>query len=103
MARLAYSRCRLSAVAVQVLTLSSTGDRFQLMGSAGFDRTDDFLERLLECAKRGAWLATLQASAEARPVLVPDRYAMIMTDPAWAPLREAMAEPRWQDFVCRQG
>jgi signal transduction histidine kinase len=85
--------------AVQVLTLSPGGDRFEVMGTAGFAWTEDFFERLVECAERGAQLATLTAFAEVRPVVVPDRYAMIMSDPAWAPLREAMASPRWQDFV----
>ncbi|NEE00440.1 sensor histidine kinase [Phytoactinopolyspora halotolerans] len=85
--------------AVQVLTVDPTGERFQVLGTAGFDSPPNFFDLLLECRDAGAELAIMKAFTTRRPVVMPHRYDVIMTDPAWAPLREHLRYPEWDWFA----
>lgn len=85
--------------AVQVLTVDSAGEGFQVMGTAGFDLRPDFFDLLLECREAGAELAIMEAFTTRRPVVVPHRYEVIMNDPAWQPLRECLRYPEWDWFA----
>jgi signal transduction histidine kinase len=88
-----------SLAGVQVLTTNPAGDRLHVMGVAGFGRTPDFFDKLMECRARGARLVMLEALETRQPVVVADRYDMIQRDPAWAPLHEPMRHPRWGWFA----
>ena len=88
-----------AVAAVQVLTVDEDGARFQVMGTAGFPSTPDFFERLRVCEEAGAELRIVEAFETRRPVVVPHRYAAIMADPAWAPVRDVMRAPAWDWFV----
>ncbi|MCA0145334.1 GAF domain-containing sensor histidine kinase [Blastococcus sp. LR1] len=88
-----------SLAGVQVMTVNSTGDRLHVMGAAGFVRTPDFFDKLMECRARGARLVMLEALESRTPVVVGDRYDAVMQDPAWAPLHELMGSPRWGWFA----
>ena len=88
-----------AVAAVQVLTVDETGERFQMMGTAGFERVPDFFERLQACEDAGAQLRIVEAYETRRPVVVPHRFASIMNDPAWLPVREAMRVPPWDWFA----
>ncbi|TFV48462.1 histidine kinase [Blastococcus sp. TF02A_35] len=88
-----------SLAGVQVLTVNSTGDRLHVMGAAGFVRTPDFFDKLMECRARGARLVMLEALESRTPIVVGDRYEAVMQDPAWAPLHEMMGRPRWGWFA----
>ena len=84
---------------VQVLTVNGSGNRLHVMGSAGFGRSDEFFERLMQCRALGARLRMLDALGSREPVIVADRYDAVMQDPAWAPLHDFMRHPRWDWFV----
>lgn len=88
-----------AVAAVQVLTVDESGERFQVMGTAGFEAPPDFFERLRLCEEAGAELRIVEAFETRQPVVVPHRYASIMVDPAWAPVRDVMREPAWDWFV----
>ncbi len=97
---LAQEVARTDALAgVQVLTVNSSGDRLHVMGAAGFGRSAEFFDRLMECRRRGARLMMLEALERREPVVVPHRYDQTMRDPAWEPLHEMMRSPRWDTFV----
>ena len=97
---LAQEVARTDALAgVQILTVNSAGDRLHVMGTAGFGRRVDFFDKLMECRARGARLMMLEALETRRPVVVPNRYAATMSDPAWEPLRETLRHPRWDWFA----
>ncbi|WP_138758871.1 sensor histidine kinase [Modestobacter altitudinis] len=97
---LAQEVARTDALAgVQVLTVHGSGNRLQVMGSAGFGRSDEFFDRLMQCRALGARLRMLDALVSREPVVVPDRYDAVMRDPAWAPLHDFMRHPRWDWFV----
>jgi signal transduction histidine kinase len=97
---LAQEVARTDALAgVQVLTVNSSGDRLHVMGAAGFVRAADFFDKLMECRARGAELKMLEALENRQPLVAPNRYDAVMRDPAWAPLHEIMALPRWDWFV----
>ncbi|WP_245887925.1 sensor histidine kinase [Geodermatophilus tzadiensis] len=97
---LAREVARTDALAgVQVLTVNSSGDRLHVMGAAGFGRTANFFDKLLECRALGARLMMLEALETRQPLVVPNRYEAVMGDPAWAPLHEMMGSPRWDWFV----
>ncbi len=85
--------------AVQILALDPTGRGLRIMGMAGFAHHADFLDRLMDCQRRGAALMMLDAFARGEPVVVAGRWTVIMQDPAWEPLREYMREPRWDFFA----
>lgn len=85
--------------AVQVLTVDDSGERFHVMGAAGFPSTPDFFDRLQACEDAGAELRIVEAFATRRPVVVPHRYASIMVDPAWTPVRDVMRDPPWDWFA----
>jgi signal transduction histidine kinase len=84
---------------VQILTLDDSPERFRVVGAAGFPRTTDFFERLLECRARGATFEMFRAFDERRPVVVPHRSAVMLADPAWEPLHEFLCSPRWDAFA----
>jgi len=84
---------------VQILIMSPEPERFQVLGAAGFPRTDDFFERLLECRALGASFEMIRAYDDGVPVVVHDRYAQVMADPAHAPLHDFLRSPIWQDFA----
>jgi signal transduction histidine kinase len=85
--------------AVQILTLDAGGRQLRIMGSAGFGHWADFFDRLMECRRRGAALRMTDAFRTQAPVLVPDRWAVIRDDPAWAPLRDYLSELAWESFA----
>lgn len=84
---------------VQIITVEESGDGLRIMGSAGFRRWPDFFERLVQCRDRGAPLHMLEAIASATPVVVPDRWHAIRSDPAWEPLRDYLGELQWSWFA----
>ena len=97
---LAQEVARTDALAgVQILTVNAGGDRLHVMGAAGFGRAVDFFDRLMECRARGARLFMLEALEKREPIVVPNRYGVTMSDPAWAPLREHLRHPRWDWFA----
>ncbi|CCH88277.1 Two component signal transduction histidine kinase [Modestobacter italicus] len=97
---LAQEVARTDALAgVQVLTVNGSGNRLHVMGSAGFGRSDEFFDRLMQCRALGARLRMLDALSTREPVVVPDRYDAVMQDPAWGPLHDFMRHPRWDWFV----
>ena len=83
----------------QIMVLDAAGQRPQIMGMAGFRHHADFLDRLMECQRRGAALMTLDAFRRGEPVVVAGRWASVSEDPAWEPLREYMREPAWDFFA----
>jgi signal transduction histidine kinase len=97
---LAQEVARTDALAgVQILTVNAGGDRLYVMGAAGFGRAVDFFDRLMECRARGARLLMLEALENREPVVMPSRYGLVMSDPAWEPLREHLRHPRWDWFA----
>lgn len=86
-------------VAAQVMTVSSSGRRLNVLGAAGFAETAHFFDRLEQCRAGGARLRLSEALTRRGPVVIPHRYDQIMTDPAWKPLREHLSAPRWDGFV----
>lgn len=84
---------------VQIITVDESGGNLQIMGSAGFRCWPDFFERLMQCRERGAALRMLEAIDSAKPVVVPDRWKVIESDPAWEPLRDYLGELRWSWFA----
>ncbi|MFG1709457.1 ATP-binding protein [Nonomuraea sp. M3C6] len=84
---------------VQILTVNATSERFQVMGMAGFGPAANFFDLLVECREAGADLRMIDAFTSREPVVVPHRYATIMSDPAWEPLREYMRSPEWDWFA----
>lgn len=85
---------------VQVLVSDPRLDEgLRVMGSAGFPRSPDFFELLLVCRDRGASLKMLEAYETGEPVVVEHRYAAVMNDPAWEPMREYLRRPEWDSFV----
>lgn len=83
---------------VQIMTIDD-GGILQIMGSAGVRRSPDFFDRLLQCRDRGAELMTMEAYQRGEPVVVPNRWQAIQSDPAWQPLHEYMSELDWESFV----
>jgi signal transduction histidine kinase len=81
--------------AVQVLTLHDDGPLLRVIGRAGLAEDPEYIERLLECRRRGADLQMLRAVEERRPIVIPGRKAMIMADPRWEPLYPYIAELDW--------
>ncbi|MFD0660868.1 GAF domain-containing sensor histidine kinase [Thermocatellispora tengchongensis] len=84
---------------VQIVTVNVTRERFQLMGTAGFGQAAGFFDLLVECLDAGADLRMIDAFTSRRPVVVPHRYEMIMSDPAWKPLQDYMRHPEWDWFA----
>lgn len=86
---------------VQVLTNEHSGDQLHMLGVAGFPASGQraFFSRLLECQRRGARLRMLEVMETGEPVIMPHRYATVMEDPAWEPLREYHRSPEWDAFA----
>ncbi len=84
---------------VQILTVNATNERFQVMGTSGFGHEADFFDLLIDCAERGANLCMIDAFTSRKPVVVPHRYDVIMSDPAWEPLQDYMRHPKWDWFA----
>ncbi|MFE3850815.1 ATP-binding protein [Streptomyces griseorubiginosus] len=85
--------------AVQIMTLDESRESLQIMGTAGFPPRNDFFALIMACRDRGATLHMMDAIERGRPVVVPDRGALIQTDPAWEPLREHLGTPEWDWFA----
>jgi len=84
---------------VQILSMDEAGSGLRVMGSAGFPYCPDFFDRLLECGRRGARLTIFEAYDRLEPVVVPDRWAALRTDPAWAPLHGYLGASDWSWFA----
>lgn len=87
---------------VQVLANEySGGERLHMLGMAGFpsSRSGAFFSLLMECKNRGADLRMLDAFESGKPVIIPHRYAAIMSNPAWQPLHEFHRYPEWDAFA----
>ncbi|MEV7389131.1 histidine kinase [Streptomyces sp. NPDC091215] len=85
--------------AVQIMTLDESGESLQIMGTAGFPPRSDFFALIMACRDRGATLHMMEAIERGKPVVVPDRGALIRTDPAWEPLREHLGTSEWDWFA----
>ncbi|MBF8184454.1 GAF domain-containing protein [Nonomuraea sp. K274] len=84
---------------VQILTVNAGSERFRVMGTAGFGQAANFFDLLVECLELGAELRMIDAFTTREPVVVPHRYATIMSDPAWKPLKDYMRAPEWDWFA----
>lgn len=84
---------------VQLLAGTDEDATLRVLGAAGFDADEEFFDRLLRCRRRGADLALLRAMGERRVVVVEHRYATVVDDPAWEPLRGYLTTVRWDGFV----
>lgn len=84
--------------AVQILSVDDPTD-LRVLGMAGFGSAPDFVARLRACRQRGARVLFLEAFVSGRPVVAQHRRPLIMSDPAWEPLREIMSRPDWDAFV----
>jgi PAS domain S-box-containing protein len=84
--------------AVQILSVDDPTD-LRVLGMAGFGSAPDFVARLRACRQRGAHVRFLDAFNSGEPVVEPHRKPLIMSDPAWEPLREIMDRPDWDAFV----
>jgi signal transduction histidine kinase len=82
-----------------VLTVNPSGDRLHVMGVAGFGRSGDFFDKVMEARALGARLMMLEALYSREPLVAPNRYDAVMGDPTWAPLHDVMRHPRWDWFV----
>lgn len=83
----------------QILTLDSSGHGLRIMGAAGFGHWPDFFDRLMQVRERGGLLLMLKVLATGETVVVPNRWAAIRDDPAWAPLRAYLGELEWESFA----
>lgn len=86
---------------VQVLTNEHSGDKLHMLGMAGFpaSRSSSFFSLLMECRRLGADLRMLDSLDSAAPVVIPHRYAAVMSNPAWKPLHEFHRYPEWDAFA----
>lgn len=85
--------------AVEIITLDAEDGSLRIMGTAGFSRWPDFFDRLMACRDRGATLHMMDALDRLEPVVIPDRWRGIASDPAWAPLHEYHLELAWGTFA----
>lgn len=88
-----------SLAGVQVLLATPAGARLNVLGTAGFSRIPDFFERLLECRARGAQLEMVESLDSGVPRVVHHRFAAVMADPAWEPLRDHLGATPWDAFA----
>ena len=72
--------------AVQILVLRGARRDFEVLGSAGHANIAEFGALLEESRRLGAQLEMLTAIDEGRPVVIPHRRALLLADPAWAPM-----------------
>ena len=86
---------------VQVLTNGYSEDKLHMLGMAGFPsaRSNSFHSLLMECRELGADLRMLDVFESGKPVVIPHRYAAIMSNPAWQPLHELHRYPEWDAFA----
>lgn len=84
--------------AVQIMSVDDPAD-LRILGMAGFGEAPDFVARLSACRQRGARVRFLDAFLSGQPVVDLRRKPLIMSDPAWAPLKEIMDRPDWDAFV----
>ncbi|MFL6122558.1 histidine kinase [Actinophytocola sp.] len=85
--------------AVQILSVEDPSAELRILGMAGFGTAPDFVARLSACRRRGAHVRFLDAFLSGEPVVDLRRKPLIMSDPAWAPLKEIMDRPDWDAFV----
>uniref|UniRef100_UPI002F90D663 sensor histidine kinase n=1 Tax=Streptomyces sp. NBC_01562 TaxID=2975879 RepID=UPI002F90D663 len=83
----------------QIITFGPSGDRLQLMGSAGFEQVAPFFDLLMASRDRGADLITHRSMSERRQQVLPGRRAQMLADPAWEPLHAYVSQLDWEDFV----
>jgi signal transduction histidine kinase len=83
--------------AVQILLVE--GGTMRVVGNAGSIDGEDFAHRLEQCRRRGARPVFVEVFRTARPVVVPHRKAVLMADPAWAPLHAAVGGSDWDSLV----
>ncbi|OYO09283.1 histidine kinase [Enemella evansiae] len=84
---------------VQIFTVDESGHYLRLMGSAGFSRWPDFLERLLACQRRGARLRMLEVLRSGEPVITQHRGGTDLNNPDWAPLHDYLRELNWDSWA----
>jgi signal transduction histidine kinase len=86
---------------VQVLTNEHSGDKLHMLGTAGFpaSRNSSFFSLLMDCQRRGADLRMLDVFRTGKPIILPHRYAVVMSSPAWEPLHDYHREPEWDAFA----
>lgn len=86
---------------VQVLTNEHSGDKLHMLGMAGFpsSRSSAFFSLLMECRRLGADLRMLDSLESSAPVVIPHRYAAVMSNPAWKPLHDFHRYPEWDAFA----
>lgn len=85
--------------AVQIMSVEDPSADLRILGMAGFGEAPDFVARLSACRRRGAHVRFLDAFLGGEPVVDLRRKPLIMSDPAWAPLKEIMDRPDWDAFV----
>jgi signal transduction histidine kinase len=85
--------------AVQIMSVEDPAADLRILGMAGFGEAPDFVARLSACRRRGAHVRFLDAYLSGEPVVDLHRKPLIMTDPAWGPLKEIMDRPDWDAFV----
>jgi len=85
--------------AVQILSVEDPSADLRILGMAGFGAAPDFVARLSACRRRGARVRFMDAFTSGEPVVDLHRKPLIMSDPAWAPLKEIMDRPDWDAFV----
>lgn len=83
--------------AVQILRVES--GTMRVVGKAGFTDAEDFTDRFEECKRLGARMMFVEAFETCRRVVVPNRKAAVMADPAWGPLHRIMGAPEWDAFA----
>ncbi|GAA5138072.1 GAF domain-containing sensor histidine kinase [Pseudonocardia adelaidensis] len=83
--------------AVQILRVE--GGTMRVVGKAGFTDAEDFTDRFEECKRLGARMMFVEAFETCRRVVVPNRKAAVMADPAWGPLHRIMGAPEWDAFA----
>jgi PAS domain S-box-containing protein len=80
------------AVACAIVLIDPHTRAFRMAGTAG--HRDDYLDRIEECRRRGAPLATSEAF-ELRQPAVRLGVQMLMDDPRYEPMHETIAEAAW--------
>jgi PAS domain S-box-containing protein len=85
--------------AVQIMSVEDPAVDLRILGMAGFGEAPEFVARLSACRRRGAHVRFLDAYLSGEPVVDLHRKPLIMSDPAWLPLKEIMDRPDWDAFV----
>jgi len=81
------------AVACAIVLIDPQTRVFRMAGTAG--HRDDYLERIEQCRRLGAPLATLEAFVSRQPAVRVDLQHLV-DDPRYEPMHEAIAEAAWR-------